>query len=276
LEVISAVAFLLYSLGATAMYGNDFVTATILCFAAVAILVAKVFSEKKVGSHSKSDVIRGLVIFLGALAFGTSIFWIRHRQSLVPMTVLSAKQGVIPTIEIGTSGVIFTKSKKGRFPSENGVFFAKAGSYPLDALEPILRDCDFEIESIAGQIKVSMTIRNANGDVVAEIIRNEWSVAAPPISWDRNYNPDSLEVRDNRGNIILQVTTMPGKVRMQVVFYRKNGNKAYLLQSFVRSDAIMSFNVVPGPGVDDLKIVPPLFKYPSKSHLGELVVAEGR
>jgi hypothetical protein len=192
------------------------------------------------------------------------------------MTVLSAKQGVIPTIEIGTSGVILTKSKKGRFPSENGVFFAKAGSYPLDALEPILRDCDFEIESIAGQIKVSMTIRNANGDVVAEIIRNEWSVAAPPISWDRNYNPDSLEVRDNRGNIILQVTTMPGKVRMQVVFYRKNGNKAYLLQSFVRSDAIMSFNVVPGPGVDDLKIVPPLFKYPSKSHLGELVVAEGR
>jgi hypothetical protein len=177
-------------------------------------------------------------------------------------TILDANKNVT-TIEIGTSGVRFTDG-------------AKNGGYDLNSLEEFLRDSALKIENENGQIKVSIRVLDSNKSVIAEIIRNEWSVSTKPTSWDRNYNENSLEVKDNSGKIVLQVTALPDRIRLQVIFTMKNGNKFCLIQSNgisrSRDYALIKFSTPPEQfnGDDPELTIQPLFKYPSDRHLHEL------
>lgn len=193
-------------------------------------------------------------------------------SSITSETIFSVDRSFIPAIEVGTSGVIFTKSKPGGPPDpmfETGKIIFKPASYAYASLDPILRDTNFLLESVGGELKVSTTILDDHGNVVTRLIRNEWDWGDRPVSFDRNYNSHSLEVQDRSGNIVLQVTALTDRIRLQLVAFRKNGNRAYLVQSAGRfCCATVSFN---NTANEDLSTaIRPMFKYPSALHLGEV------
>lgn len=79
------------------------------------------------------------------------------------------------------------------------------------------------LEEVDGRLMVSTQIRDQSGDVVAELTRNEWKVSAPPKTWDRNYNSDSLEVKNAKGQVVLQVTIFPDRIRVLGEWWGKDG-----------------------------------------------------
>jgi hypothetical protein len=231
--------------------------------------------------HLKSKQFTTVAVIAGIIAVVFIVVWAaswvleRHGASVTqpsfvgtlagPRTILSAKDGIVPALEIGNSGVrLQPKAIAGR------------GYGSFEALEPFLRDTDFLVESVDGEIKVSIKILNRQGNVVAEIVRNEWKVAQAPTAWDRNYNRDSLEVKDNTGQIVLQVRVSGDCVKLQAKPFRRNGERAYIMQSNgirrPKDYALLMFKKpTESDDCDPNLIIQPIFRYPSELHLGELV-----
>lgn len=170
--------------------------------------------------------------------------------------LLSGPNHVWPSMEFGDSGAIL------RYTGPEGSPLFKIGE-----------DTGLTIVWEGRQVKLSTIIRDQNGRVVAELVKNEWKVN-PQNSWDRNYTADTLEVKDPTGDIVLQVRALPDRVQLQAKFYEASGRG-------------VGFGKIRGPdgkwggGIEltgsahprlTLRIAP-LFKYPSDRHFGELVVA---
>lgn len=104
-----------------------------------------------------------------------------------------------------------------------------------------------------GRAEVSLVIRDNNGIILAGIRNNEWFVAQPPVTLDRNFNENSLEVINAKGEVIFQVQVFGEEVSLAGHFYTINGQ---------------------GPsGIGPWLGKAPsgkLFKYPSAEHPGEL------
>jgi hypothetical protein len=60
-------------------------------------------------------------------------------------------------------------------------------------------DDNLLLETVDGQLKVSTKLRDRKGNLITELIKNEWKVAPPPRTWDKNYSKDALEVKDDTG-----------------------------------------------------------------------------
>jgi hypothetical protein len=174
--------------------------------------------------------------------------------------LIFASGGPSPKIQIGTSGVFFA----------NG-----AGQFET-YLSPVLRRDQFKIETIDGQIKVSTRVADSAGNLTAEIIRNEWKVLPPPGTWDRNYNDTSLEVKDPKGHIVLQVRIVPNAVQIQGAWplgpeWKPTGVEYVIVRADPagKGAQFVLHPFHPAPGVEWPEIKP-LFEYPSERHLGEL------
>src|ERR1035441_4112954 len=76
-------AFALYALGANAMYGDDYLVAAALYFAAVCWLVAKSIASEETRSHEQRRGISVIIFVMGIAVFGGSLVWINHRRKQV-------------------------------------------------------------------------------------------------------------------------------------------------------------------------------------------------
>ena len=175
-----------------------------------------------------------------------------------PKILLSANQQLYPKLELGDSGSIL-------------IYTGQQGT----PLFKIAEDNNITIIVEDGQIKVSTKIRDQNGQIIAEIIKNEWKVN-PNNSWDRNYSKNALEVCDLTGDVILQVKLVEDRVQFQAKLYDASGRR-------------IGFGKITGPkpkgtgggieitGPDHTKLtlkIEPIFKYPSELHLGEFVESQ--
>lgn len=118
-----------------------------------------------------------------------------------------------------------------------------------------------------GRVLVSVVVRDQVGNVVAELVQNEWKVN-PAGSWDRNYSNNALEVRDPRGDVVLQVRLVENRAHLQAKLFNREGN-GFVVRAAgpgEGSGGILAFS--PAAERDRLTI-PPLFRYPSELHLGE-------
>jgi hypothetical protein len=88
-----------------------------------------------------------------------------------------------------------------------------------DQIYSFLRRDQLKVEIIDGHYKFSTKVTDQDGNVIAEISRNEWMIQLPPTILDRNYNDDTLEVKDARGDIILQVRALPDRIQVQGVWW---------------------------------------------------------
>jgi hypothetical protein len=173
--------------------------------------------------------------------------------------------GPIPKIQVGNSGVFIVG------PNQQG---------PIgQLLIPALRASQFKVESVDGKLKVSAQVANYGGALMAELIRNEWRVAPPPGTWDRNYSDDALEVKNPEGHIVLQVRLLEDVVQIQGVWPLgpewKPAGAAYVAirQNPPGSGSgaqFVFYPVNPRPTVSWPEIQP-IFEYPSDQHLGEFV-----
>ena len=191
---------------------------------------------------------------------------------MVPKSELlfsATEGGKTPLIQIGTSGVVLAPKGFGRGTYDE-MEKDPTGAY----LMPILKASQLTVESIDGKIKVSTRIDDADGNLIAEIIRNEWKVF-PGRSWDRNYSDDALEVKDARGLVVLQVRALADRIQIQGGWWVDMGFNGWA-QMFMFADpankgAQMAF--VPKNGKGKPPSIPPIFEYPSDLHLGEMKVA---
>lgn len=125
-------------------------------------------------------------------------------------------------------------------------------------------DYPFHITLKDQRFLVSVDIMNTNGETIAKIVDNHWSVNNNPvIAYDRNYNSYAFEVI---GSDLVPM--------IQVVF--KPQNRMYLGGFFFSSNwtvlLLPNNTSVINPSLTDLnESLPRIFKYPSEEHLGEMV-----
>lgn len=157
-------------------------------------------------------------------------------------------------LQIGNSGVVF------RFQNSN-----PSKGYNLDyilGLEGTNFTIFFDEDNI---VKVSLTVRDKDGKIVAELIKNEWKLNKGSF-WDRNYTKDALEVKAPDGSIVLQTIAKDDRIVLQIRLYDKNGNGIVMIADPSGSGALMHRS----DGVLDPTPIQPMFLYPSDTHLGEL------
>jgi hypothetical protein len=243
-------------LGALALSGRFSVTATQL-------LLVMAWGIAIVGLRSQPTPI---LVGCGAVLAGCLIllaYWFRpeavptHTGTLTPQSTLLFSPdggGTIPKIQIGQSGVFIV---------------GEANPYGSQ-LFPALRHSQFRIELIDGKMKVSTQVKDSDGNLIAEIIRNEWKTS-PIGTWDRNYSDDALEVKDAKGNIILQVRTLLDRIQVQGAWWIDMGPPNGVRRLIAReSPEGVGAEFVIAPKDADQPAIVPMFEYPGDQHLGEL------
>lgn len=166
-----------------------------------------------------------------------------------PKILLSVENKIYPELELGDGGTIF--SWRGR---ENEPLFK------------IFKDSHITISIDDRQLKVSAKIKNRNG-VIAELTKNEWKIN-PNNLFDRNYSRNALEVKDNTGEIVLQIKHIGDRIQFQSKFYDDDGNGFGIGKRPSGKGGIIEITGINHPQLE-LKIEP-MFKYPSDLHFGKL------
>lgn len=121
----------------------------------------------------------------------------------------------------------------------------------------------FQIELKDGKFLTSVEIRNADGEMIAKIVDNQWVVNENKvIARDRNYNAYAFEVIDSDLVPVIQVFFTPqNKMYLGGLFYVPTGRMLVTPNSTILN-----------PSSDDIKEnIQPIFLYPSEEHLGAMV-----
>jgi hypothetical protein len=129
--------------------------------------------------------------------------------------------------------------------------------YQGDPTKPafVLADEPLFVRVQDGEAQLSVVIRDKDGIVLAAIRDNDWFVA-PSRALDRNFNQNSLEVINSKGDVVFQVRVQGEEVHIAGSFYPKEGGPA---PAYI------------GPWLHQLEGKGgSLFKYPSGEHAGEL------
>jgi hypothetical protein len=138
----------------------------------------------------------------------------------------------------------------------------------------ILYDAGLRIEVRQNRIEISTPVRDRFGHVVATIDRNHWSVSPDrTVCWDKNYRRDALEVLDSGGHVIFQMRLLPDRVQLQGEWRDQYGNGVRIMKSPDpnRPGAIMAVWHDPQTEQQLQELIPPIFRYPSRDHWGEMV-----
>ncbi|HEY2546680.1 MAG TPA: hypothetical protein VGI46_11490 [Candidatus Acidoferrum sp.] len=165
----------------------------------------------------------------------------------------------IPIIEIGGD----SGSKLVYVGSEDSVDFGK-----------FARNAGLRIERGNHGMEISTPVLDRSGKRIANIDRNHWTVVAQPEIWDKNYTDNALEIKDSRGEVVLQLRFLPDRLQIAAEWRDQFGRG----QEWAKCSAPgkpPSACVIPwGNARTELQNeqpIEPIFKYPSSEHLGELV-----
>ena len=117
------------------------------------------------------------------------------------------------------------------------------------------------IEIVDSRLRVSAVIRNKEGEIVAKISNNFWSVDPNPILvYDRNYNDFALEVVDSDQNPVLQVIVKEqNKILIGGLFHSPH-------YTILATPEGISIN----PSTLETTEVDRIFMYPSETNLHKL------
>jgi hypothetical protein len=145
-----------------------------------------------------------------------------------------------PILQLGETGVSF-------------IWTGKSNSLISNDYDKI------KIVRVGNEIKLSVTVRDRFDNLIVEIVDNVWRVSKSETDcWDKNYTDDSLEVKDGRGRVVLQVRLLPDRVQMQVEWPTQGGR--YMDNVIHQGKPFYT----PEEGIR------PRFQYPSSEHWGEL------
>ena len=237
-------------LGAVALFGKTSFAAghVFLCLAAAVVFVA--VRKAALWIRLSSFVLVPLVISLLALFF---------RPALVPTNV----GALTPTRHVLFGSDTDASAKRFQI-GQTGPILNYTGAGPA----MVLGGDDILIERVLGRVLVSTRIHDRNGALIAELVRNEWKVSPPPATWDRNFSRDAVEVKNDHGDVVLQVIALPDRVQLQGEWYG-SGGAVRLVEGEDRAAAfVLRPNAV---FLSDDPVIRPIFRYPGDAHLGERI-----
>lgn len=140
----------------------------------------------------------------------------------------------------------------------------------------VMYDSGIHLDLGSNGIELTTVVRDSEGQRVAEIDKNHWTVSKFPVVTDKNYTSDSLEVLDRRGHVALQVRILPDRIQLQGEWRddlgggirittcqdeHTNYKKAGCLQSWLDPQSEKAVK----------NVIDPIFLYPSKEHWRERV-----
>ena len=178
------------------------------------------------------------------------------------------------------SGVLETRSNAGALPKlemgDSGSMFMFAGPQGQPLFQ-IFDDGHLTIEirqnriTKRGRLLVSTQVRNAQGGLIAEMVRNEWQVN-PAASFDRNYRRDAIEVKDATGDVILQARLVGDRVQFQAKFRDANGQGVAIGKGVDQNGVVGGIIEITGHAHPQLLMhIQPMFRYPSSRYFGKLI-----
>lgn len=130
---------------------------------------------------------------------------------------------------------------------------------------------DFHIEYpirvkfIDNKISIDATIKNANGQIIAKIVNNNWTISHDPLlARDRNYNAYAFEVIDSDLVPVLQIILVsPNRIDIRCCSYTSSGIRVLIDQKGIM--------INPTQKEIEKTIGQTIFHYPSATHLGKMV-----
>ena len=125
------------------------------------------------------------------------------------------------------------------------------------------------------RIFVTTDVRDSLGGIIAKMEKNEW-ILNSNARLDKNFDNNALEVIDNNGDVIFQIDIRKSQIYFQGLFYQPNGNATVIttldLPNGEKTTMMATFineghgRVIPPNPL--LRLIQPLFKYPSSLHSG--------
>jgi hypothetical protein len=155
---------------------------------------------------------------------------------------------------------------------QSQTFFIGPNSPYGSIIFPALQESGFKVELVDGKIKFSTQITDDEGNLIATINRNEWQVAPPPRTWDKNYSADAIEVMDPKGRVVLQARVLPDRIQIQGAWPHPKSALARIVLRADPSGSGAQFVFYPKYPTPEYvwPVIRPMFVYPSERHLGEL------
>lgn len=165
------------------------------------------------------------------------------------------KQRVAPWVQIADTESIFV------------MLPPKPGEQPQPYFQPF-PDAEFRVEYGKKGPMVTTAIRDSEGHIVANIIKNHWTVY-PPFCQDKNYTEDALEILDSSWHVVFQLKIFPDRVQVQAEWWDNQGNGLRITKS---PDPRRGLVAPLGPRIKrNESLIKPIFQYPSKYHWREFV-----
>lgn len=180
-------------------------------------------------------------------------------QSESQPIIQNGKMMTTMTLQIGQRGGTFIAPAGNiiNFSPTNGIFI---GAEEND--QNLFAENAISLTMNNGLMYLSAQIRDCSGHIVAEIKNNEWVINTNS-AYDRNYSKNALEVKDNNGEVVLQVRYFPNKVQFLAKLYNSEGRGMAILEGGTVSWSSPP-RILKGR-------IDPIFKYPSSLHFGESV-----
>ena len=167
-----------------------------------------------------------------------------------------------PTIEVGDAGYMIDMST----------------ASPNEGIR-LLQDEHLRIEVQDGVPLISTIIRDRDSKVLLKIERNHWEVSPPPLTMDKNYTNDRLEVKDLRDRVVFRARVLPDRVQVEGEWRDDTGfgvrisapEPGMVRQGGMGISLLRPRSLDPQGIGDALGRIPPAFRYPSSEHWGELI-----
>jgi hypothetical protein len=191
--------------------------------------------------------------------------WMEEKSNVLTGELCSFRSGgicytpPIPIIEIGGD----SGSKIVYVGAENSVDFGK-----------FARDCGLRIETGKHGMEISTPVLDRSAKKIANIDKNHWTVIPQPGIWDKNYTDNALEIKDSRGEVVLQLKYLPDRLQIAAE-WRDQFGRGQEWTKCPSPDKRTGGCVIPwGSPQTELQnevVIEPIFRYPSKEYFGEFV-----
>lgn len=164
---------------------------------------------KTTGYRRLGWLLVALLPFVALMSFGPYIHS-RHTEEkaaqlsgdLSPSEIKIAPDSTsnsIPLLQIGDGGT------KLQFTGDQNTPMSKGGPDKL------------WMRRVKGDVKISLEVRNKNGETIVQIAQNHWIVSAnAAVCWDKNYTDNSLEVLDGSRRVVLQIRLFADGIQLQM------------------------------------------------------------
>jgi hypothetical protein len=138
-----------------------------------------------------------------------------------------------PSLRLGESGARIN------FTNNPGIFGLPTGD-----------NLKFEIKN--NKVVISTIFRDVNGDILVKIVDNIWHVV-PSKTLDKNFNQNSLEVIDAKGEVLLQIQLIGRDICFAGIFYTKSGGAMqfgpWIHESQNRKNSLFKYPSTEFPGI---------------------------